>query len=34
MNADMLNETLGKGLCGLFQELVCTVSEILELDAD
>lgn len=34
MNADVLRETLDRRLWGLFMELVCTVSEILEMDAD
>jgi hypothetical protein len=34
MNADVLRETLDRRLWGLFIELVCAVSEILEIDAD
>jgi hypothetical protein len=33
MNADVLRETLDRRLWGLFIELVCTVCEVLELDA-
>ena len=34
MNAEILNETLDRRLWGLFQELVCTVAEILGMDTD
>jgi len=34
MNAEILNETLDRRLWGLFQELVCTVTEILGMDVD
>jgi len=34
MNADVLRETLDRRLWGLFVELICTVSEVLELDAN
>jgi len=34
MNAEILNETLDRRLWGLFQELICTVAEILGMDAD
>jgi hypothetical protein len=34
MNADVLRETLDKRLWGLFIELVCAVSETLEIGAD
>ncbi len=34
MNADVLRETLDRRLWGLFIELVCSVCEVLEMDAD
>ena len=34
MNADVLGETLDRRLWGLFIELVCSVCEVLEMDAD
>jgi len=34
MNADVLRETLDRRLWGLFIELICTVCEVLEMDAD
>jgi len=34
MNAEILNDTLDRRLWELFQELVCTVAEILGMDAD
>jgi len=34
MNAEILNKTLDRRLWGLFQELACTLAEILGMDAD
>jgi len=34
MNADVLRETLDRRLWRLFIELICTVCEVLEMDAD
>lgn len=34
MNADVLRETLDRRLWGLFIELVCSICEVLEMDAD
>jgi len=34
MNSNILDETLNRRLWGLFQELVCTVAEIIGMDAD